>query len=182
MPQVQVVPDIPLVPGYVRSCSPGKACVFGPAWTDVARTGCDTRNRVLAMQLTDVVYKPGTRDCKVLTGTLNDPYSGTTIQFDSSDPNAIQIDHVYALAAAWDAGAAQWSQDQRVAFANDTDNLLAVSGKLNTEKGSDRPGKWLPPNRAFACTFIAIYLRTAAKYNLLITQADHDTAAGTCPT
>ncbi len=182
LPQVQVVPRLPYVPGYERSCSPGEACVFGPAWTDVAHTGCDTRNRVLAMQLTNVLYKPRTHDCKVLTGTLNDPYSGTAIQFDASDPTAVEIDHVYPLADAWDAAASQWTQEQRVEFANDTDNLLAVSGQLNMDKGSDGPGTWLPPNRAFDCTYIAIYLRTAAKYNLAITQADHDTAAHTCPT
>ena len=49
-----------------------EACVFGPAWSDDqdapgGHDGCDTRNNVLAQDLSDVVFKPGTRDCVVLS-------------------------------------------------------------------------------------------------------------------
>ena len=54
---------------------------FGPAWADVDRNGCDTRNDVLARDLTGETFKPGTHDCVVLTGTLADPYTGKTIAF-----------------------------------------------------------------------------------------------------
>ena len=49
---------------------------FGAGWVDVDRNGCDTRNDILARDLTGETFKPGTRDCVVLTGTLADPYSG----------------------------------------------------------------------------------------------------------
>ena len=91
--QLIVVPELPNEPGYERSCSPGKGCVFGPAWKDVERTGCDTRNRVLGSQIRRVEFKPGTRDCKVVSGLLDDPYSGTTIEFSTAAPRAIEIDH-----------------------------------------------------------------------------------------
>lgn len=178
---VPVVAKLPQVPGYERSCSPGKGCVFGPAWTDTQRTGCDTRNRVLAAQLTDVVFKPGTRNCKVVTGVLHDPYTGATLVFDNSTRADIEIDHVFALGAAWDAGAAQWSYERRVEFANDTDNLLAVSGAENQHKSDNGPGAWLPPNRQFTCRFIEIYLSVAAKYQLAITQDDKTVAETACP-
>src|ERR687889_2014458 len=48
---------------------------FGPAWADVDRNGCDTRNDILARDLTDETVKAGTRDCVVLSGTLADPYT-----------------------------------------------------------------------------------------------------------
>jgi len=178
--QLNVVLVLPNVPGYERSCSPGKGCVFGPAWSDVERTGCDTRNRVLAGQLREVEFKPGTRGCKVLSGVLDDPYSGTQINFSVADPRAVEIDHVYALARAWDAGAAAWSYDQRVAFANDIDNLLAVSGELNQEKSDSGLDTWMPPNPAYACQYATKYLRVAAKYRLAISEGDRVAAITAC--
>ena len=56
--------------GYARD-------LFGSGWGDPDRNGCDTRNDVLARDLTAETFKPGTRDCVVATGTLADPYSGT---------------------------------------------------------------------------------------------------------
>ena len=88
---------------------------------DVDNNGCDTRNDILARDLDDETFKPGTQDCVVLTGTLADPYSGRTIAFqrgqDTSDD--VQIDHVVALSDAWQKGAQGFNATQRTAFAND---------------------------------------------------------------
>lgn len=185
--KVTVVDAIPQVPGYERGCGIDKktkfreGCVFGAAWNDPADTsGCDTRNRVLAAQLTDVVFKPGTRNCKVISGVLHDPYSGATVVFDNTTRSDIEIDHVFALAAAWDAGAAQWPYERRVAFANDPANLLAVSGAENQRKSDSGPESWLPPNREFICPYIERYLSVAAKYQLLITEQDKAVAQSAC--
>ena len=177
---VVVLPALPEVPGYERSCRKGKACVFGPAWTDTERTGCDTRNRVLGDQLTDVVFKRGTSACKVVSGTLHDPYSGALVQVTSGGTSKIEIDHVYALARAWDAGAAQWTYEQRVRFANDTDNLLAVTKAENSAKSDSGPGEWMPDNYLFACQFVLKYLAVAARYQLAITDADRDASVAAC--
>ena len=48
---------------------------FGPAWKDVDRNGCDTRNDILKRDLTEIVYRIGTRNCVVESGLLLDPYS-----------------------------------------------------------------------------------------------------------
>lgn len=53
-----------------------------------------TRNDVLATQMIDIEFKPGTRDCKVAAGILHDPYTGSTID----DLGKIQIDHVLSAA------------------------------------------------------------------------------------
>jgi len=60
--------------GYERA-------LFGQAWADVDRNGCDTRNDVLRRDLTPSVAKAGTHGCIILSGTLHDPYTGTTIAF-----------------------------------------------------------------------------------------------------
>jgi hypothetical protein len=54
---------------------------FGPVWYDTDHNGCDTRNDILARDLTGKTFKPGTNYCLVTTGTLADKYTGTTIDF-----------------------------------------------------------------------------------------------------
>jgi hypothetical protein len=180
-----VVDELPTRPGYDRDCGKRDACSFGPAWTDdfdgkYSRTGCDQRNETLSIQLRDVVFKPGTRNCKVLSGVLDpDPYTGRTIPFSSENPSAIQVDHVFAIHRSWDAGAADWTLAQRKTFANDVDdNLLAVDGRANQSKG-DKGLEWLP-TAAFACTYATKYLTVAAKYQLLVTTNDITTASAAC--
>src|SRR4051812_665253 len=62
-------------------------------WTPTAN-GCDTRNDVLARDLSNETFKPGTRNCVVLTGTLADPYSGRSIAFQRGQGTSddVQID------------------------------------------------------------------------------------------
>ncbi|WP_454730401.1 GmrSD restriction endonuclease domain-containing protein [Cellulosimicrobium protaetiae] len=159
---------------------------FGPAWADVDRNGCDTRNDMLARDLTDETFKPGTHDCVVLTGTLADPYTATTIAFQrgNTTSTAVQIDHVVALSDAWQKGAQQLDVDTRKAFANDPLNLLAVDGPTNQAKGDGDAATWLPPNKGFRCDYAARQVAVKSTYGLWVTQAEHDAIARiltTCP-
>ncbi len=148
---------------------------FGTAWSDVDRNGCDTRNDVLARDLTDVTYREGTGDCVVLTGTLVDPYSGTTIAFERGATSAaVQIDHVVALSDAWQKGAQQWTAGQRTEFANDPANLLAVDGPTNQAKGAGDAATWLPPSTGYRCAYVAQQIRVKAAYGLWVTPAERD--------
>ncbi|TLG04757.1 HNH endonuclease [Nocardia cyriacigeorgica] len=175
---VRVVQARPHPGGYDRGCREGEGCVFGPAWSDDyegtgGHDGCDTRNNVLARQLTDIAFRPGTRDCVVVSGTLADPYTGTRVPFRKSDAQDVPVDHVYPLAAAWDLGAAAWPLDRRVRFANDIDyNLQATTRAANQAKGDSTPGEWLPPSRPGHCFYAAKYLATAIHYDLPITVDD----------
>src|SRR4051812_28754165 len=119
---------------------------FGPAWADVDRNGCDTRNDILRRDLEDVVARYGTHGCVVLTGTLADPYSGKDISFvrGQDTSTAVQIDHVVALSDAWQKGAQAWDDTRRLAFANDPLELLAVDGGLNQSKRDGDAATWLP--------------------------------------
>jgi hypothetical protein len=160
--------------------------LFGSGWLDTDRNGCDTRNDVLARDLTGETFKPGTRDCVVLTGTLADPYSGRAIEFrrgqDTSDD--VQIDHVVALSDAWQKGAQQWDPARRTAFANDPLNLLAVDGPLNMQKGDGDAATWLPPTTAFRCTYVARQVAVKIRYGAWVTAAEKNTMAtvlSSCP-
>jgi hypothetical protein len=159
---------------------------FGQAWLDTDRNGCDQRNDVLGRDLTDVVHKAGTHDCVVLSGLLADPYSGTTIAFTrgQTTSSAVQIDHVVALADAWQKGAQQWDAATRASFANDLVNLLAVDGPLNEQKGAGDTATWLPPNKASRCAYVARQVGVKTTYGLWVTQAEQDAMVRvltTCP-
>ncbi len=159
--------------------------LFGQAWADVDRNGCDTRNDILDRDLTGQSYKPGTRDCLVLTGSLADPYTNTTISFTrgAATSSAVQIDHVVALSDAWQKGAQQLSLEQRTSFANDPLNLLAVDGPANQQKSDSDAASWLPANKGFRCDYVARQISVKASYELWVTQAEHDAMArvlGSC--
>jgi hypothetical protein len=153
---------------------------FGPAWADVDRNGCDTRNDILARDLTSETFKPGTNNCVVMTGTLADRYTGTTITFTRGQDTSsdVQIDHIVALSDAWQKGAQQLSDDQRKDLANDPLNLMAVDGPTNGAKGDKDAATWLPPNKAFRCEYVTRQTAVKTKYRLWVTQAEHDAIAG----
>lgn len=134
---------------------------FGPAWADVDRNDCDTRNDILARDLINEAFKPGTNNCVVATGTLADKYTGTTINFiRGQDTNSdVQIDHVVALTDAWQKGVQQLSADERKELANDPLNLVAADGPTNSAKGDKDGATWLPPNKGFRCEYVDFKLR-----------------------
>ncbi|WP_369816321.1 HNH endonuclease family protein [Cellulomonas sp. Leaf334] len=161
--------------------------LYGHAWKDVDRNGCDTRNDILRRDLTEQVLKDGTNGCVVLAGTLADPYSGLPIAFvrGQATSSDVQIDHVVALSDSWQKGAQQWDTPTREAFANDPLNLLAADGPLNQQKGDGDTATWLPPNDAFRCAYVARQVGVKYTYGLWVTQAERDAMVrvlSTCPT
>ncbi|GAB20514.1 hypothetical protein GOEFS_119_00040 [Gordonia effusa NBRC 100432] len=175
-----VIDRLPEIPGYERSCKKGKKCVFGPAWTDdtdapLSKNGCDTRNDLIRSQLVNVVTTARSHGCKVIAGTLHDPYTGKTIPLaKTASGSTIEVDHVIALERIWNLGADQWTARQRATVANDPKNLIATDASLNSSKGSKGLGEWLPPNVGFVCEYTHRYLAVAAAYKLPITSADRD--------
>lgn len=158
--------------GYARS-------EYGAAWTDDNRAadghnGCDTRNDVLRRDLVDIVVKPRTHGCVVLSGRLQDPYTARTIDFVRGERTsiAVQIDHVVALSDAWQTGAQQLTAAQRVDLANDPLELLAVDGPTNEAKGDGDAATWLPPNHAFRCAYVARQIAVKHAYRLWVTAAE----------
>ena len=147
---------------------------FGPTWSDVDRNGCDTRNDILYRDLTSKTFKSGTQNCVVLTGILSDPYSGEKISFVRGVGSSmdVQIDHVVALSNAWQTGAFKLSYDKRLALANDPMNLLAVKGRLNSQKGDGDAATWLPPRKDIRCAYVAQQIVVKAKYQLWVTSAE----------
>ena len=148
---------------------------FGAPWSDVNDNGCDTRNDILRRDLTDKVVE----DCVVMSGVLEDPYSGGRIAFQRGPVSSleVQIDHVVSLSNAWQTGAKYWTDRKRERFANDRRNLLAVRGDLNMSKGDGDAATWLPPKKSFRCTYVALQVLTKARYDLWVTPAEQQAMA-----
>ncbi|SCB91287.1 Protein of unknown function [Pseudarthrobacter enclensis] len=153
---------------------------FGPAWSDTDHNGCDTRNDILARDLANETFKPGTNNCVVASGTLADRYTGTTIRFVRGEGTSsqVQIDHIVPLSDAWQKGAQQLTADQRKELANDPLNLMAADGPTNSAKGDKDAATWLPPNKPFRCEYVSRQVEVKAKYRLWVTKAEHDAIAG----
>lgn len=150
---------------------------FGSGWMDPDGNGCDARNDILSRDLTKV--KLDTDKCTVLSGVLNDPYTGKTINFTrgAATSAAVQIDHIVPRALAWRSGAWSWSDDKRRAFANDPINLLAVDGPTNGSKSDQSISEWLPKNKSYHCTYTALYVSVIDKYDLAMSDADKQATA-----
>ena len=161
--------------GYERSCGEGDGCVFGPAWADVDRNGCDQRNDVLHRDLAEIEVRDGTQGCVVVAGLLDDPYTGATVEFLKEDAAEVPIDHVVPLAAAWVQGAAEWTTEERTAFANDLSNLMATTREQNSAKGDSTAEEWLPPDPAYGCSYATVVITVKDRYALSVTPAEADT-------
>ncbi len=148
--------------GYSRN----REKIFGSAWKDTDKNGCDTRNDILRRDLTSIDldknqtglqsigHGKGVKTCPnatVYTGILQDPYTNTSINFmrGKNTSKAVQIDHVVPLAYAYIFGGWKLAKngEKRVLeqFANDPLNLLAVDGESNQSKGAQGPSQWTPP-------------------------------------
>lgn len=159
---------------------------FGRTWADIDRDGCDQRNQVLARDMDRETFKAGTRNCVVLTGSLRDTYTGTTIAFTRGQGTSekVQIDHVVALSDAWQKGAQQLDAATRERIGNDPLNLIAVDGPTNGRKSDGDAATWLPPDSRYRCAYVARQVAVKKKYRLWVTAAERDAidrVLGSCP-
>ena len=137
--------------------------------------GCDTRNKILRRDLSEFNFRSGS-SCIIENGILEDPFTGQVISFQRGVRTSldVQIDHVVSLSDAWQKGAQSRTGYQRFLFYNDPLNLLAVWGPANSSKRDSDAASWLPPNKGFRCPFVARQIAVKGKYDLWVTQAEHD--------
>ncbi|RPE74883.1 MULTISPECIES: HNH endonuclease family protein [unclassified Frondihabitans] len=144
---------------------------FGDAWRDVDHNGCDTRNDILARDLTSITRSA---DCKVRSGTLRSLYSGEKVAFvrGPASSEEVQIDHLVPLSDAWRTGGQNLTQAQREALANDPLELQAVDGHSNNSKGNKNAAEWLPSDTGSRCVYVTRQIQVKAKYGLWVTSSE----------
>jgi len=151
-------------------------------WIDADGDGCDTRREVLIDEaIVAPTVGPG---CSLTGGRWVSLYDGASF----SDPADLQIDHVVALAEAWDSGASAWAPARRQSFANDLGEpwpLIAVSAASNQSKSDKDPADWLPPAAAAECPFLSAWIATKARWDLAVDARERSALAKEivdCPT
>lgn len=141
-------------------------------WIDADRDGCDTRAEVLIEESrTPVTTDPS---CLVLEGEWFSYYDGGPTWTSASD---VDIDHVVALAEAWDSGAKGWSALERELFANDLDypwSLEAVTDNVNASKSDSDPAQWLPPLASVRCEYAIRWVAVKYRWRLSIDDVERN--------
>ena len=128
----------------------------------------DTRVEVLIGEsIVPAVVEERTRGRRVTSGLWVGKYTGTV----TTSPSGFQIDHLVPLKEAHESGGHAWTEEQRLRFANDLDDavaLIAVRGGANGSKGARDPAEWMPPNRAYWCEYLESWVAVKQKYELSI--------------
>ena len=173
---------IPVLILLIISCSPmllvAEQCPkynrseYG-GWIDIDGDCQRTRSEVLIEESKTSVSFKTNRNCKVISGRWEDPFSGRTF----TDPLMLDIDHVVPLREAHQSGAWKWPQDKKQQYANflaDRNHLMAVHLSANRSKGYKDPAEWLPPNESFIKEYARIWIQIKNEWGLTADQAELD--------
>lgn len=156
--QLMVAPEIRT--GYQRS--------LFPHWLDADGNGCDTRRDVL---VTEALTAP--TDCRSNLGVWRSVYDGRLFE----DASGLDVDHVVALAEAWDSGARKWTTNRRAAFANDLNSpwsLVAVSASSNRQKSDKDIAGWNAPTEEGRCFLAVGTVITKWRWSLSVDRRERD--------
>lgn len=102
--------------------------------------------------------------CRVVEGEWLGPWSGEPFV----SAGDVDIDHHVPLAHAHRTGGSEWNEEIKVEFANDLENLNAMSSSLNRSKGDRGPDEWRPPNESSHCEYARQWKAVKVKYSLNI--------------
>lgn len=141
--------------GYSRS--------LFPHWIDADGDGCNTRYEVLIAEATTAPTIGS--GCWLSGGAWYSYYDDASYTATAS----LDIDHMVALAEAWDSGAQAWTTTRRQAFANDLGDdrtLVAVKDSVNQAKSDQDPAEWMPPSDTAVCRYVAEWVAVKIRWRL----------------
>lgn len=133
-------------------------------WVDADDDCRDTRDEVLAQE-----SRVAVTGCDVVRGEWFSYYDGEVVRRSSE----LDIDHVVALAEAWDSGARRWTAGTRERFANDLGDrrsLVAVTASTNRSKSDRDPAEWMP-GRA-RCRYVREWTAVKLRWSLTVDRAE----------
>ncbi len=169
----QAIDHIP-VAGEVRT---GYSRDLFRHWIDADGDGCSTRAEVLIAEAEEAPTVGS--GCSLSGGRWYSYYEGAS----QTSASALDVDHMVALAEAWDSGARSWTSSRREAYANDLGDsrpLVGVTASLNRSKGDQDVAEWLPPINH--CRYIKDWVVAKIRWGLSQDSAEkaalQDVAAG----
>lgn len=139
-----------------------------PHWRDPDGDGCDAREQALRdASLDPPIIGPG---CEVKAGRWSYVY----VAGETTNPGALDVDHIIPLGLAQVSGADGWTTEQRTAFANDPLELVPVKASANRSKGDRSPAEWQPATAYGRCLTAQRTIAVSLKYHLSVTMASRD--------
>jgi len=150
-----------------------------PHWVDADRDCQNTRHEILIRDSKSKVKYSSKDKCKVKRAKWFGVYTGYTFE----SPRSLDIDHIVPLKNAHSNGGRHWSRTRKKDFANDPENLVAVSSTANRQKGNRGPDQWRPRKR-YWCTYARKWINIKDKYNLRYNKKEEhalDEMLATCP-
>ncbi|MBO4205993.1 HNH endonuclease family protein [Micromonospora echinofusca] len=163
VPLRTLIADLP-VASEVRT---GYSRDLFPHWIDADGDGCNTRYEVL---IAEAVTRPSVGSGCYLTGGRWYSYYDAAYW---TNPSDLDIDHMVALAEAWDSGARNWTTSRRQSFANDLGDvrsLVAVTDNVNQAKGDQDPSTWMPTYER--CRYVAEWAAVKTRWRLTVDSAE----------
>ena len=140
-----------------------------PHWIDADGDGCNTRYEVLIAEATT---RPSVGSgCTLSGGRWYSYYDNTSWTL----PSDLDIDHMVALAEAWDSGARGWTTSRRQSYANDLGDgrsLAAVTDNVNQAKGDKDPAEWMPSYGPARCRYITEWVAVKIRWRLTVDSAE----------
>ncbi len=138
-------------------------------WSDIDGSGCHARQDVLLDQAISYVQRDRFSPCFIVEGDWYLPFDGQRF---SGAPSDIDVDHVVALAEAWDSGADEWNFNRRRQFANDPLHLMVSDRQVNRDKADLDAGEWKPERRDSWCLTATMITLAKYRYSLSIDPAE----------
>lgn len=122
----------------------------------------DTENR----DIRDGVFD---RNGRVISGTLNDPYTGKSMSFDGGD-RLHDLEHLVALKEVYRSEDPNnpLTDSQRRAIASDPNNLLLVESGENRSKSDKDAKDYLPSYQPSQCRFAISTIKVKSDYGLRV--------------
>jgi hypothetical protein len=136
-------------------------------WIDADGDGCSTRNEVLIAEADDPVTVGS--GCSLSGGRWFSYYDRVSW----TQTSDIDIDHMVALAEAWDSGARSWSDATRRDFANDLGDhraLVGVTDDVNQAKGDKDIAGWLPTYDR--CRYLREFVAVKHRWRLSVDSSE----------
>lgn len=135
-------------------------------WIDLDRDCQNTRQELLISTSFVKVTFTNEKECTVAAGIWVDSHTGRA----HAQASELHVDHVIPLKYASDAGGWEWPPLLKELFANDLDNIAAISVYQNTSKGERGPSRYMPPTNQ--CEYVRKWALLANKYDLDLLAAD----------
>lgn len=140
-----------------------------PHWRDADGDCQDGRAETLVAESSVSPTFTTSSRCTVATGRWFSYYDRVTWTAASD----VDVDHVVALAEAWDSGARNWTTARRQSYANDlgdSRSLVGVTDDVNQSKGDQDPSTWLPTYDR--CRYLLDWTAVKVRWGLTVDSAE----------